>query len=268
MEEKSSKQYHQSQVSLLHDEDAHSNTGKASLPENGPNPPLESQKMGPFKSIFSITSTMLGVGMLGLPTAMANCGYVYGVILLLIAAYMSAHASYRLCSCLGNPKVRTPLIHSYADLGNHAWGSAGKIMANVCLYGSCAGAGILFLILASEQCQNVFGKNRASFPQWCAINCLLLFPFIFLKTYQSASSLSTVGVFSSITTSALITYLGSQQEGYTPSSEPPPTYSPLVNDPALLSMAFSSMVFSFGGAVAFPEILRVMREPEKNFLLV
>ncbi|XP_026121162.1 sodium-coupled neutral amino acid transporter 5-like [Carassius auratus] len=75
-------------------------------------------------SILNLSNAVIGSGILGLAYAMANTGIILFVILLLFIAVLSAYSIHLLLECAGVVGIR-----AYEQLGNHAFGQPGKILA-------------------------------------------------------------------------------------------------------------------------------------------
>ncbi|KAG1973739.1 sodium-coupled neutral amino acid transporter 3 isoform X2 [Pimephales promelas] len=75
-------------------------------------------------SIFNLSNAIMGSGILGLAYAMANTGIVLFVILLISIALLSAYSIHLLLR-----SAEVVGIRAYEQLGNHAFGTPGKILA-------------------------------------------------------------------------------------------------------------------------------------------
>lgn len=75
-------------------------------------------------SIFNLSNAIMGSGILGLAYAMANTGIILFVILLLCIAILSAYSIHLLLKSAGVVGIR-----AYEQLGSHAFGRPGKILA-------------------------------------------------------------------------------------------------------------------------------------------
>ncbi|XP_059359614.1 sodium-coupled neutral amino acid transporter 5-like isoform X2 [Carassius carassius] len=75
-------------------------------------------------SVFNLSNAIVGSGILGLAYAMANTGIILFVILLLFIAVLSAYSIHLLLESAGVVGNR-----AYEQLGNHAFGQPGKILA-------------------------------------------------------------------------------------------------------------------------------------------
>eukprot|EP01135_Chromosphaera_perkinsii_P001527 Nk52_evm7s206 gene=Nk52_evmTU7s206 len=223
---------------------------------------VEERQSGVTKTITSMLCTMVGVGILSLPTATAACGWVVATIFLFVGAYFAGHAGFRLGYMLDHGKESGP-ITSYSELGYHCWGRAGRYLANFCVYGTCMGAAILYMILASQMIESVIGEGIMSQVCWSLINCALLVPFIYLKDFNTVAYVSAVGIVGSAVTVLIVIVLLFVDLGEGKTSDV--NHTAFKSDMEEIANSFNTIVFSFGGAAVFPELHRVMKNPEKNF---
>ncbi|XP_056319549.1 sodium-coupled neutral amino acid transporter 3 [Danio aesculapii] len=75
-------------------------------------------------SIFNLSNAIMGSGILGLAYAMANTGIILFVFLLITIALLSAYSIHLLLRSAGVVGIR-----AYEQLGQHAFGTPGKILA-------------------------------------------------------------------------------------------------------------------------------------------
>ncbi|XP_062247490.1 sodium-coupled neutral amino acid transporter 3-like [Platichthys flesus] len=75
-------------------------------------------------SVFNLSNSIMGSGILGLAFAMSNTGIILFLILLMSIAILSAYSIHLLLKCAGVVGIR-----AYEQLGNRAFGSVGKIVA-------------------------------------------------------------------------------------------------------------------------------------------
>ena len=223
---------------------------------------VEERQSGIFKTIISMLCTMVGVGILSLPTAFADCGWLVATCFLFIGAYFAGHAGFRLGYCLDYGKDTGPIL-TYAELGEHCWGFFGKACAHFCVYGTCMGAAILYLILASQMLESIFGSDVMTLVLWSLINCAILVPFIYLKDFNTVAYVSAVGIMGSAVTVLIVLILLFVDLGQ--GLEDDVSHTVANDDMEKIANAFNTIVFSFGGAAVFPELHRVMKNPEKNF---
>eukprot|EP00472_Partenskyella_glossopodia_P012015 CAMPEP_0197517364 /NCGR_PEP_ID=MMETSP1318-20131121/2342_1 /TAXON_ID=552666 /ORGANISM="Partenskyella glossopodia, Strain RCC365" /LENGTH=413 /DNA_ID=CAMNT_0043066837 /DNA_START=221 /DNA_END=1459 /DNA_ORIENTATION=+ len=101
-----------------------------------------------FSSVMNLANTILGAGMLGLPHAFAESGYVFGCILLLLFALLSAFGlhllsviSIQLCS-----ETRDANFYKVASAAM----SSGALLIDVAVAIKCFGVGISYLIVCGD----------------------------------------------------------------------------------------------------------------------
>ncbi|XP_038604436.1 sodium-coupled neutral amino acid transporter 5 [Tachyglossus aculeatus] len=77
-------------------------------------------------SVFNLSNAIMGSGILGLAYAMANTGILLFLILLVCIALLSSYSIHLLLKCAGVVGIR-----AYEQLGQRAFGPAGKVVAAV-----------------------------------------------------------------------------------------------------------------------------------------
>ncbi|XP_063490518.1 sodium-coupled neutral amino acid transporter 5 isoform X2 [Symphalangus syndactylus] len=94
-------------------------------------------------SVFNLSNAIMGSGILGLAYAMAHTGVIFFLALLLCIALLSSYSIHLLLTCAGIAGIR-----AYEQLGQRAFGPAGKVVvaAVICLHNVGAMSSYLFII--------------------------------------------------------------------------------------------------------------------------
>ncbi|XP_058147231.1 sodium-coupled neutral amino acid transporter 5 [Dasypus novemcinctus] len=94
-------------------------------------------------SVFNLSNAIMGSGILGLAYAMAHTGVLLFLALLLCIALLSSYSIHLLLTCAGVVGIR-----AYEQLGQKAFGPAGKVVvvAVICLHNIGAMSSYLFII--------------------------------------------------------------------------------------------------------------------------
>ncbi|XP_030049814.1 sodium-coupled neutral amino acid transporter 5 [Microcaecilia unicolor] len=97
-------------------------------------------------SIFNLSNAIMGSGILGLAFAMSNTGIVLFVILLVCIALLSAYSIHLLLKSAGVVGIR-----AYEQLGQRAFGPAGKIVAGIIISMHNVGAMSSYLFIVKYE---------------------------------------------------------------------------------------------------------------------
>ncbi|XP_026121206.1 sodium-coupled neutral amino acid transporter 5-like [Carassius auratus] len=155
-------------------------------------------------SVFNLSNGIMGSGILGLAYAMANTGIILFVILLLFIAVLSAYSIHLLLECAGVVGIR-----AYEQLGNHAFGQPGKILAVCIITMNNIGAMSSFLFIVKMELPHIIqGLLPDNSDSWFVdgryliiiVSVLVILPLALLKQlgylgYTSGFSLSCMVFF-------------------------------------------------------------------------
>uniref|UniRef100_A0A8C1UGG5 Sodium-coupled neutral amino acid transporter 3-like n=1 Tax=Cyprinus carpio TaxID=7962 RepID=A0A8C1UGG5_CYPCA len=119
-------------------------------------------------SILNLSNAIIGSGILGLAYAMANTGIIFFVILLILIAVLSAYSIHLLLESAGVVGIR-----AYEQLGYHAFGQPGKILAACIIILHNIGAMSSYLFIVKIELPHIIQALM-----WCKP-----FTFIFFVSY-------------------------------------------------------------------------------------
>ncbi len=154
-------------------------------------------------AVFSYICTCVGAGVLSLPRALQECGWI-GLILMAFVAFLCNVTAKYLAQCMfARPGV---MLKTYEAIGEQAMGKRGRLMVGffqtVTLFGVCT----IFLIL--------IGGNMAtlvpslSLHDWIFIFAGVLIPIAWLKTMNEVAVLAVFGVIASLYVAAVVVIKG------------------------------------------------------------
>ncbi|CAG8698302.1 8613_t:CDS:2 [Acaulospora morrowiae] len=214
----------------------------------------ESASGSNWAAYLNITCVVAGTGILGLPYAIKQSGWV-GLSLIVLSMVISLYTSIILIKCLYyNNKTR---LRSYEDIGYHAYGNFGKyflvgIFNNTILLG----VPVLFLILAGQNLDAIFEHYwnvQLGVRVWiCISSALVALPFIFTKTMKEMILLSFFGAFATFFCVIAIVVLSFEDLPEVYKSKNPPTHSLI--SLSEFPIALATISFSYGGNSVFPQI--------------
>uniref|UniRef100_A0A8C8DPQ6 Solute carrier family 38 member 5a n=1 Tax=Oryzias sinensis TaxID=183150 RepID=A0A8C8DPQ6_9TELE len=157
-------------------------------------------------SIFNLSNAIMGSGILGLAFAMSNTGIVLFIILLVSIAILSAYSIHLLLRSAGIVGIR-----AYEQLGSHAFGNPGKVLAACIITVHNIGAMSSYLFIVKSELPLViqaFLGEHANTGEWfmngnyliIIVSAVIIFPLALMKRlgylgYTSGFSLSCMVFF-------------------------------------------------------------------------
>ncbi|XP_039146326.1 amino acid transporter AVT1I-like [Dioscorea cayenensis subsp. rotundata] len=156
---------------------------------------------GFLRTSFNGLNALSGVGILSIPYALAEGGWL-SLILLLMIAIICCYTGLLLQRCTdANPSVRT-----YPDIGGLAFGYKGRVVVSVFMYVEIFLVAIGFLILEGDNLDNLFpgmsleiGDFRIAGKQFFVVLiALVILPTTWLKNLGVLAYVSAGGVLASI----------------------------------------------------------------------
>lgn len=173
-------------------------------------------------AIFNLTTTAIGSGILSLVYAVANSGYVVGMILFLWCGFMSWHC----CVCMGKcmelgkklsiKRGHTGAICSIEEVADLAWGKVGEIAVACVIYWDLFFSCVVMCVcmgktvsssfhdykeyLGNVDLEKLFGFANAVDPEqrrtqiMVVIICILITPIVNLKSMAELGNFAFAGV--------------------------------------------------------------------------
>ncbi|CAK8697798.1 unnamed protein product [Clavelina lepadiformis] len=237
------------------------------LPQNG---------LTVVTAILFITGEMTGSGVLALPKAVKDAGWV-GIFLIFMCAGISSFTGTVLGRCWtllreNRRSLTEHCLDPYPTIAHVAFGSVGRIIVNISVYFTLFGVCVVLLLIASGNIQTLLSQVdlEMSLCYWVMIIGGVLAPFCWLKSPKDfwpialGATLTTAVACVLIFVQALldIEVAGNKTE----------EYWDRINDGEdeafqrgfqTFFLAFGMILFCFGGMAAFPTIQADMKEPAK-----
>ncbi|KAF7837074.1 amino acid transporter AVT1H [Senna tora] len=218
-------------------------------------------------AVINMVGMLIGLGQLSTPYAIEKGGWGCALIFVIGLAIMCCYSCNLLMKCLEkNPKLR-----SYVDIGEHAFGRRGKLLASTFIYVEIFMALVSYTISLHDNLTTVFMgthfqqhflnklhvANVLSSSQ--ILTMLAVFvavPSLWFSDLSSISFLSTLGILMSLViflSVASTPIFGGVKVNHT---------IPLLqlrNVPSVSGIYF----YSYAGHVVFPDLYRAMKDPSK-----
>ncbi|KAK9739118.1 Transmembrane amino acid transporter protein [Popillia japonica] len=236
------------------------------LDKNGTNVFRKKNKKGltVLQTAIFITGEMAGSGVLALPRAIVNSGWI-GLILLVVFCFNAAFGGTRLGACWQIleerfPECRKKTRNPYATIAQKAVGKYAGVVVSGCIQFTLFGAGTVYLLLASQMLQELLNNflPNLSLCFWFIVIGIFTMPLMWLG---SPKDFRFVGVIAFLTTAVACILYFSQIviDGITLKTVVPHR----AHDFHDFFLAFGTLLFAFGGASTFPTIQNDMQEKDK-----
>ncbi|XP_042214086.1 amino acid transporter AVT1B-like [Homarus americanus] len=231
--------------------------GSSSLPGNIKELGISPSAGGPRNGLgfamttFFLVAQMAGAGFLSLPKAVANCGWI-GLVMMVVFCTGVGFSGTRLGACWVILEERWPMCYRdscrqpYMEIADRALGIHGRRLALACVLITLVGGTTVFLILIASFMKVLV--TSVSICEWVLITAALVMPFTWLGTPKDFWQASVLAV--TTTTIACVVIL--VEIILEKDLHPNPVYqNPTVSSFAL---GFGAILFAFGGASVFPTI--------------
>jgi vesicular inhibitory amino acid transporter len=214
--------------------------------------PLQQGEVGEFKSVVNLVLTAVGVGVLALPRAIAQSGWIVGIALLLATWLLSQAMMHLLWKCMrSNPGVD---MTSYGSIGEAAMGRKGRVMVSIATYVGLSAICIIILILIGSSLFGITGSLTRS--GWIMLSALIVLPLAWLPSLKEVGTLSAIGVVSVFIVGFAVVVAACL-------SDAPGEVSPTPISSSGLAMAFLEFMNSYTVAPVVPTIISNMKNPDR-----
>jgi len=161
--------------------------GAIPLLKNG-NRDIKTTKETVAQSVFAMTNTLMGIGILSLPYAIAGVGWIAGIILLLLFTFLSWYT----CRILGKLQPQT-----FSQLAKESFGLYGTTVLSIALYLELFISLSLFIITIGDHLYMLYPSISQSIHM-TIITLFLIVVTAVLRPPRLLSYMSAIGTFASI----------------------------------------------------------------------
>ncbi|TPX38127.1 hypothetical protein SmJEL517_g00164 [Synchytrium microbalum] len=208
-------------------------------------------KSTPLEALYHLVCVIIGTGILALPYAMRQSGWI-GLFIILFSAIVNDSTGRMLVSCLYHQPGHR--LTSYADIGQAAFGQRGRLWVVVFYRSALGGITTLYVVLAGTNAAN--GLGWMSTRVWiCLFSIIVMVPVLILKSLKEVAVVSLLATLVSVIVVIVIILAGISQIAETGGAE-----SNIVNLVGFPS-ALASVSFSFGGNFIYPDVEASLQEP-------
>eukprot|EP00053_Salpingoeca_punica_P014620 m.133166 g.133166 ORF g.133166 m.133166 type:complete len:486 (-) comp16504_c1_seq1:393-1850(-) len=213
----------------------------------------------PWQSISCmIVAVILGLGVLGLPKAVAQLGWVLGMFFLLISGVGAVYSGVTIANVVGELHGRRRLVQSYSDLGFASFGVRGRNMVKTVQYIFLGGVLVAVQYVSSQSLRQVV---RGSGRSICVVSCNLIVaaamvPLMQIQHLKEAVWMAALGVLM-IVLPLLLFFSEISHAEENGSQAGFPSQSGF-NE---FASSLTSIVFAYQGQTIFPELISHMARP-------
>ncbi|XP_015582331.2 amino acid transporter AVT1D isoform X1 [Ricinus communis] len=209
------------------------------------------------QAVINGINILCGIGLLTTPYAVNEGGWL-SLLILALFGFLYCYTGKLLKDCLES----TPGLRTYPDIGQAAFGVAGRLTISIMLYFELYAACVEYVIMMSDNLSTLFpntfmslaGKNLDSHEIFALIATIVVLPTVWLRDLSLLSYLSVGGVGASILVAFCLLWVGTVDKvGF--------HHNGTALDLAKLPFAVGIYGYGFSGHAVFPNIYSSMKEP-------
>ncbi|XP_058099320.1 amino acid transporter AVT1D-like [Magnolia sinica] len=209
------------------------------------------------QAVLNGVNILCGVGLLATPYAIKEGGWM-GLLILTGFGAISCYTGILLKWCLES----TPGLQTYPDIGQAAFGVAGRLTISIILYVELYTCCVEYITLMSDNLSALFPNAHLNFAGvhlnphqfFAVLATILVLPTVWLRNLSFLSYLSAGGVIASLLVVICLLWVGVvDQVGFHPGG----TLLDLANLPVALGL----YGFCYAGHAVFPNIYSSMKKP-------
>ncbi|XP_021620960.1 amino acid transporter AVT1D isoform X2 [Manihot esculenta] len=215
------------------------------------------------QAVLNGINILCGIGLLTTPYAVKEGGWL-SLSILLLFGIVCCYTGALLKKCLES----SPGLRTYPDIGQAAFGVAGRLLISTLLYFELYAACVEYIIMMSDNLSTLFpdtfmsfsGEQLDSHQIFAFIATIVVLPTVWLRDLSLLSYLSVGGVGASILMVVCLLWVGVVNEvGFHQTG--------VALDLSNLPFAVGIYGYGFAGHAVFPNIYSSMKEPS-SFTLV
>ncbi|XP_052184723.1 amino acid transporter AVT1I-like [Diospyros lotus] len=232
------------------------------MDSHGAEATLETQSQPPprgttlLRTCFNGINALSGVGILSIPYALSQGGWL-SLILLFLVAILCYYTGLLLCRCMDADTH----IQTYPDIGGLAYGAKGRTLVSTFMYLELFLVAVEFLILEGDNLNKLFpdtgfhiGGHKVGGKQgFVLLTALAILPTVWLKSLALLAYLSAGGVLASLVLVGSVAWVGAAEGvGFHEKG--------VIWKWTGLPTAISLYTFCYSGHAVFPTLCNSMKE--------
>ncbi|KAJ3262332.1 hypothetical protein HK103_002746 [Boothiomyces macroporosus] len=198
----------------------------------------------------------MGTGLLSLPFAFSITGYRLGLFLLVLYAVITHHTGKHLGKCLNKCKANDEAGFTYSDIGQAAFGTAGRTFISIIFFLELGTAAVALVILTADSMVALFPQFDLFYVK-IAVTCLVI-PATWPRSLSIISYISLIGIIAMVNLVGILSFDGLTKKESPGSilqsadiSANPPMYAPIPLSFGLLMAGFC------GHSEKYPKLLNL-----------
>uniref|UniRef100_A0A1I8PLK5 Amino acid transporter transmembrane domain-containing protein n=2 Tax=Stomoxys calcitrans TaxID=35570 RepID=A0A1I8PLK5_STOCA len=147
--------------------------------------------------VMTLANGIIGVGILAMPFCFLKCGIILSILLLVVSNWIT-----RICC---HYLIKTSLLtrrKSFELLGFHAFGTSGKLLAELCIIGYLLGTCITYFVVVGDLGPQIVKKMLSLENDYhhlrtilmCGVTLVCIIPLGMLKNVSSLSTVCTASI--------------------------------------------------------------------------
>ncbi|CAH3165602.1 unnamed protein product [Porites lobata] len=202
-----------------------------------------------FSSIFTLVSTMIGGGILSLPFAFQQGGFILTSVILLCVLMASTHGAFLI---INSKRYCQGKIKNVEDVANVAFGNKGKILTQVVFIVTLFLCSVAYWILITDQIEPIIVLLVGHHSFWSkkivilTIPMLIIFPITLLKSLNALRFTSVLSVLCVVFLACVVIFKSIKSDIGGPVDDPknPVQWWPTDFGGFLTAIAISGLTFS------------------------
>lgn len=209
-----------------------------------------------YQTILNSTNVLVGIGILSLPLGFRLSGWVFGILMLTLAALVTAYTARLLGKCLDRDRA----VITYSDIALIAFGKKGEVAIGLLFTFELLTACVALVVLFGDSLHLLVPAWGVT--EWKIVAGVISIPLAFVPLrYLGLTSL--LGVISCFSIVVLVFAAGfSKVSGPGSLLDPAVTYW-FPNNWMTLPLSVGLLMSPWGGHAVFPQLYRDMRHPHK-----
>ncbi|KAK3232496.1 hypothetical protein Dsin_004377 [Dipteronia sinensis] len=211
------------------------------------------------QAVVNGLNVLCGVGILSTPYAAKEGGW-FGLAILITYGILSFYTGMLLRYCLDSE----PGLETYPDIGQAAFGTAGRIVISIILYVELYACCVEYIILESDNLSSLFPNAHLSFGGFylnshhlfALVTTLAVLPTVWLRDLTVLSYISVGGVIASVLVVLCLFWVGLVDQVSIHSKGTPLNLT-------TLPVAIGLYGYCYSGHAVFPNIYTSMAKPNQ-----
>ncbi|KAF4688786.1 hypothetical protein FOZ60_002451, partial [Perkinsus olseni] len=209
-----------------------------------------------FRTIVNFALVAIGVGILALPRAIAQGGWIVGSLLIFVAWGVSQYAIILLWKCMVMAPDGKEKFTSFQAIGRECFGRVGEVVVAVVLYADLLMVCSLLVILVGDGMHQLVPSVERIW--WCLIFVGIMMPLAWMPTMKEVAFVSGLGIAAAFVT-VIMVIVASSREVVDPVREI--DYELFPSTPMLATLSFTNFMNAFTVAPVVPTLINDMRNP-------